>query len=58
MDDFITHYQPPSFFSLFPDALAVTIRHLNFSNETLAILALVNHEVTTLTFTTLLFSLS
>ncbi|KAG9063701.1 Transcription factor COE1 [Linnemannia hyalina] len=43
-DDFITHYQPPSFFTLFPDALAVVIRHLKFSNETLAILALVNHE--------------
>ncbi|KAG0214095.1 Dynein regulatory complex subunit 6 [Mortierella sp. NVP41] len=49
MDEFIAHYQPPSFFTLFPDALAIVIRHLNFSNETLAILALVNHECYTTT---------
>ncbi|KAF9990712.1 Transcription factor COE1 [Mortierella antarctica] len=44
MDDFLTHLTPPSMFSLFPDALAIVIRHLNFSNEALAVLALVNHE--------------
>ncbi|KAF9933291.1 hypothetical protein FBU30_005875 [Linnemannia zychae] len=44
MNSLLAHSQPPSFFTLFPDALAIVIRHLNFSNETLAALALVNHE--------------
>ncbi|KAI1313890.1 hypothetical protein EDD11_002425 [Mortierella claussenii] len=35
---------PPTMFSLFPDALAIIMRHYPFTNEELAILALVNHE--------------
>ncbi|KAF8929634.1 Dynein regulatory complex subunit 6 [Dissophora ornata] len=44
MDDFIAHYRPPTMFSLFPDALDVILRYHSLTNETLATLALVNHE--------------
>ncbi|KAF9183246.1 hypothetical protein BGZ51_004168 [Haplosporangium sp. Z 767] len=44
MDPFIAHYRPPSFFSLFPDALAIVVRNVFLTNEDLAVLALVNHE--------------
>jgi len=41
---FMAHSRPPTIFSLFPDALAVVIRHVKFTNEALAVLALVNRE--------------
>ncbi|KAK3818795.1 MAG: hypothetical protein J3Q66DRAFT_338502 [Benniella sp.] len=40
----MAHFRPPTIFSLFPDALAVVIRHVKFTNEALAVLALVNRE--------------
>lgn len=53
MDSFIIHSRPPSIFSLFPDALAVVIRQHKFTNEALAILALVNREASHLVFVSL-----
>ncbi|KAG0328131.1 hypothetical protein BGZ99_006147 [Dissophora globulifera] len=43
-DAFFDQFRTPTMFSLFPDALTVIVQHWTFTNEELAILALVNHE--------------